>query len=100
MTRTLIAAVLAVLAASCSAPEAEAQTACWKRETIVKMLSDKFGEQRHGGGPSGQSALIEVYTSPSGSWTILATGARGISCIVAAGDHWSDFDRKIEGKSL
>ena len=100
MIRTLTAAVLAGLAAVWLAPVAEAQTACGKRETIVKMLSDKFSEQRHGGGTSGQSSLIEVYTSPSGTWTIIASGARGFSCVIAAGNDWNDFARKIEGKNL
>lgn len=101
MIRVLMAAVLAGLAAASAAPAStEAQTVCGRREAVVKMLADKFSEQRHGGGTSGQSALIEVYISPSGTWTILASGASGISCIVAAGDAWNDFARKIEGRPL
>ncbi|CAI2932603.1 hypothetical protein [Aminobacter niigataensis] len=36
----------------------------------------------------GNSAVIEVFVSATGTWTMLMTDVRGRSCIVAAGDGW------------
>jgi len=33
-----------------------------------------------------QTAIIEVFTSKSGTWTILLTRPDGASCIVSAGE--------------
>lgn len=42
--------------------------------------------------PTGK-ALIELYASKDGKWTILATTLDGNSCIVASGDGWQELNK-------
>ena len=89
-----------LLAAAFAVPaQAEAQTACGKRNEIVKMLSDKYRETPRALGIAGQTNLLEVYTSKSGSWTLLLTQPRGRTCIVGAGQSWEELpdQKKLTG---
>ena len=33
-----------------------------------------------------ENAMMEIFVSPSGTWTILATGTDGVSCVLAVGE--------------
>lgn len=70
-----------------SAPEAEAQNVCGKRDAIIKQLEAKYGETRRSIGLQEGRGVVEVYASEkTGSWTILVTDPRGRSCLMAAGE--------------
>nr|WP_306153704.1 hypothetical protein [Roseovarius sp. MMSF_3281] len=59
---------------------------CAPREAIVDRLTDHFGETRQAMGLGANNAMVEVFASPtSGTWTIIATSAHGITCLVASG---------------
>lgn len=63
-----------------------AQTQCAPRDAVVSGLQTKYGETRHAIGLSARNAVLEVFASESsGSWTIIVTDVRGISCLVASG---------------
>ena len=82
-----------VLALSCFvalAVPAQAQAPCGSRIDIVKMLGSKYRETPHALGIANQANLLEVYTSASGSWTILLTKPQGVSCIIGTGQSWED----------
>jgi hypothetical protein len=34
--------------------------------------------------------VMEIYTSPEGTWTVLVTDTSGKSCITAAGENWQE----------
>ena len=85
-TITVSALVGGVLAATVM--PAPAQEFCAERAALVKSLSDKFEESPTALGQIDGSAVIEVFVSDKGSWTILATGTDGRSCVVSAGDGW------------
>lgn len=77
---------------------ASAQAVCGKREDIVKQLEEKYGETRNGMGVQQGRGVVEVYSSAeTGSWTILVTNARGMSCLMAAGEAWENEDPKPVG---
>ena len=38
--------------------------------------------------------MVELFTAQNGTWTIIVTQVDGTSCIVAAGNSWSQFKRK------
>lgn len=91
--RAITGAVLAaVLTIGLSAGPAAAQ-ACLKHEQIVEKLKGKFQEKQLGYGLIGEKAIMEIYASKEGSWTIIVTRSNGISCVVAAGTDW---ERTIE----
>lgn len=69
---------------------AMAQTICDTRTKLVTELKTKHAEFQTGYGitQSGKQ-MLELFTSNSGSWTILMTRAGGISCAMAVGQSWS-----------
>ena len=77
----------AVLAIAVLGSTAKAQAVCGKRADIVKQLMKKYGETRRSVGLQQGRGVVEVYASAeTGSWTILITNARGLSCLMAAGE--------------
>ena len=79
----LIGGLLAI-----SATPSTAMNFCADRAEMVKSLSDKFKENPAAVGQINASAVVEVFVSENGSWTILATGTDGVSCIVSAGENF------------
>ena len=59
---------------------------CGEREQVVKELSQQFKESPMAVGQVDGNAVVEIFVSEQGSWTILATGTDGTSCIVSAGE--------------
>lgn len=92
----LIAAALAIFAWA-TAP-VRANTAgiryCAEHNQITDKLSAKYNEQRSGMGLVGSSGMVELFTSENGTWTIVVTQIDRTSCIVAAGNSWSEYSRK------
>ncbi len=61
---------------------------CGERVEMVKALHEQFREEPQAVGKVDSNALIEVFVSHTGTWTILATGTDGKSCLVASGEGW------------
>lgn len=70
--------------------EAAAAANCKPREDIVKVLSSKYKESRRAYGLSNQMQMLELYASENGTWTAVVTTPDGKSCIVAAGEAWTE----------
>ena len=71
--------------------------ACADRDAVLKTLTEKYGEGQVGVGFAGQY-LFEVWVSDeTGTWSILRTGANGMSCILASGQYWRDGIREPPG---
>ena len=74
------------------APAANAQPACGDRTALLKALSDKYKETpRALGLSSSGKAMFEVFASKAGTWTIIMTTTKGVTCIMAAGHSWEDI---------
>ncbi|MEH6360234.1 MAG: hypothetical protein V7761_05820 [Amylibacter sp.] len=70
---------------------AQAQTVCNTRAKLVTQLTETYGEVSNGVGVQNASQLIELWSSKkSGSWTIIASRADGISCVLATGRKWAN----------
>lgn len=69
-----------------TATPSPAESFCANRAEMVRSLADKFQESPTAVGQIDGNAVIEVFVSDKGSWTILATGTDGKSCVVSAGD--------------
>ena len=96
MTRLLIAACLAALPTT-----AVAQMICGERDTVIATLADRYGEEVRGMGLAAQNRILEVFVSEeTGTWTITLTSADGMTCLMAAGQHFSQMPVIPAGEDL
>ena len=65
------------------------QVPCGKRSDVVRVLREAFGETALAQGLAHTGAVAEVFTSPKGSWTIVATSPDGMACMVGSGESWT-----------
>ena len=88
----LRAAALAafLLAATVWSTSAAGQMSCGPRNGLADQLKQRFGETRQALGVStdGQR-IVELFMRPGGSWTIVVTDIHGRSCILFAGENWT-----------
>ena len=89
--RSLIAGFAAIGAMAMMATPASAQMACGERDKIIGELTETWDENRTAIGLSNTGAVIEVFSSPNGTWTMLLTRPDGPTCLIGAGDHWEDL---------
>ncbi len=70
---------------------ASAQVQCALRPDIIKVLAAKYQESQRALGLISEKAMMEIYTSPKGTWTLLVTHDNGLSCVVASGEAWDEL---------
>ena len=70
---------------------ADDQPVCNKREVISAALADQFGETLIARGITTNDFLVEVFAAPTSTFTIVVTTPSGISCVMAAGQHWENL---------
>ena len=95
---TLAAGLLVVLPTLASAQQTTSrdvppghgapQIACGQRADIERMLKEQYGERQRAHGLAHSGTLAEIFTSPKGTWTIIATSPNGISCMIGSGESW------------
>lgn len=81
---------LILIASLLAANSAYAET-CAPRAQVVERLSGEYQETTLGNGLTSNGAIVELWASESGSWTIFATMPNGMSCLLAAGEFWETF---------
>src|SRR5262245_56831045 len=89
LASTLTVASLLAAPAGALAQQQPEQT-CGPRAQIVQKLGDEFRENQQAVGYVNESAVLEVFVSAKGTWTILATGTDGKSCLLSAGKDWEE----------
>jgi hypothetical protein len=73
-------------------------SACAAHADVVRKLADRFGETRTSIGLHKDDAVVEVFSSAAtGTWTIVVTGADGLSCLLAAGRDWEQLTAPAGG---
>ena len=87
---TRLALILALLAAPAAADEA-VRTPCGPSADIRQHLETQYREQPAAYGPTTDGTrLVTLWRSEADdTWTITATTAGGITCMVAAGKGWT-----------
>jgi len=55
---------------------------------LSRQLADQYQEQRTGLGVTNGNAVMQLFTSAGGSWTLVLTLPGGLSCIAGAGENW------------
>ncbi|WP_265517799.1 hypothetical protein [Nitratireductor luteus] len=93
---------LAAVALFTAAQQATGEVAvCAPRDALVGQLENQFDERQKAMGLLGQKAVMEVFISRHGTWTILTTDTNGNSCILAAGESWDDsFGTMLAGEGV
>lgn len=89
---------LIALAATTAASIAEGQQAppCAPRDAVLAQLEGRFGESRRAVGLTAGEVLMEMHANAeTGSWTITATTAAGLTCLVAAGGSFAALDETV-----
>ncbi len=82
--------LLAIAVVSLSAASAEAQMMCDLRENAITQLETKFDEHVIGRGLTRDGrAMVEIFVSDAGSWSVVVTDTHGRTCLMAAGEDWS-----------
>ena len=85
----------AVDPARVEAPTSYQDAHCGQRDDIVSKLGQIFQESPMAMGVVNQNAVIEIFVSSEGTWTILATGTDGQSCVVSSGENWESTSMVI-----
>lgn len=89
MTRSLFSfAAISVLGLALASSASAQASMCGARGQIVDKLAKDFKEAPMAVGMVDKSAVLEIFVSATGTWTILATRTDGTSCIVSAGEGW------------
>lgn len=93
MRKLLIVAALLFMAV---APVQAQSMQCGDRASLLKVLNEKYHESPRALGLSATGkAMFEIYTSKTGTWTIIMTTTSGVTCIMAAGYSWQDIEAVI-----
>ena len=89
MSRIALAfAATASLAAIAIPAGAQAENLCGARTEIVSKLSAHYKEIPTAVGMVDKNAVLEIFVSDNGTWTIIATGTDGNSCVLSSGEGW------------
>lgn len=77
--------LLAIMITASMFPSPAQSQICATHENIAAGLKQNFGEEVQAIGITRVGALIEIYTSPHGTWTVVLTIPNGPSCLIADG---------------
>lgn len=73
---------------------ASAQAVCGNRDALLKQLEGGYKETPASMALAANGTVVEVTRSEKGTWTILFTNPSGITCLMAAGEHWENLKQK------
>lgn len=76
-------------------PASAQAVSCGERQLILNTLKDRYHEGRTAYGITADGRLLEIFSGPSGSWTLLVTQPGGKSCLMSSGEGWRHI---IQGK--
>jgi hypothetical protein len=94
----LLATAPISIALAQSAPPAPAP--CGPRDAMIKELGSTFNEKPTGRGLMLEGAMLELFTSPEGTWTVLITNPNKTSCLATAGEAWEPVEGKGSATNL
>jgi hypothetical protein len=100
LVATLAAAATIIGLGAASARAETPKEVCSAHDTVKRTLSDRFAEKTVSIGLANNGAVVEVLSSPNGTWTIVMTAPNGVTCLIAAGDYWQSVPEKVAGKTL
>ncbi len=69
---------------------------CYTRERVAEVLL-RYRESPTGIGIAANGTLLEIWTSPEGTWTAVIIQPNGQHCPVASGEGWTTRARTPQG---
>jgi hypothetical protein len=66
------------------------ENVCVDRVQFIERLKRQYSERQVSNGINYNGVVVEVFASPEGHFTILATSPDGVSCLIASGDNWQE----------
>ncbi len=78
-------------------PSAQAQSICGERRALVATLEKTYSETPVSVGLASNGAIIEIFASPTGTFTIILTRPDGLTCVMASGESWQDLPNRLAG---
>ncbi|MCV9966465.1 hypothetical protein OIU34_31825 [Pararhizobium sp. BT-229] len=88
MIRNLVGTAAIALAVTAQPAAAQQVFNCAEHSQVVESLGSHYSETLQAVGLINQTAILEVFVSESGTWTMLVTNLEGHSCVVFAGESW------------
>lgn len=88
------AAIITALMAS----PAMAQTEnCAKRDLVMNLLTERFGETRQAIGLASGNQIVEMLANAeTQTWTLTVTTPSGLTCIIGAGQLFQRVDKELD----
>ncbi len=71
-----------------SAGNGEETANCALRQQIVKLLADGYRQKQQGVGLISEKAIVELFISGEGNWTLIVSDVEGVSCVIGLGAEW------------
>lgn len=71
---------------------------CYSREHISEVLR-QFGESPTNMGVAANGVLLEIWSSPEGTWTAIIIQPSGEHCPVASGEAWTTRSPSLKGST-
>jgi len=85
------AAAVAILSFPPLAAETAEDSPCAERTNIIDTLDTQYKESPRAIGLVSQEAVLEIFVSETGTWTVVVTDPAGVSCVLAAGQSWEEI---------
>lgn len=74
---------------------------CGDRAALVKLLETRYKEHPVAMGLSQKSTeAFEVFVSDKGTWTVVMTTSKGVTCVMAVGHSWKELPKEMAGTML
>lgn len=81
-------------------PAVQAQAVCGERGEVASKLEKGHSETPVSMGLASNGAVIEVFASDKGTFTIIMTLPTGMSCLMAAGEDWQELPKQHVGAKI
>ena len=75
------------------APASPQARACLPHDSAGDKLRAEFGEKVLGRGVSSDGTLVEIFLSSRGTFTVIKTTPKGMSCVVDFGEGWQTLNQ-------
>ena len=84
---------LAITASVAQTPAEAAQ--CGPRDKVVAHITGKVKAKRQALALAGQTNMVELYVTTSGSWVMTVTTPNKATCVLASGSSWESVPMKV-----
>ena len=84
----LLGLVLAIVLVNPAKAQEPNGVNCDAYDSIVKHLSKNYQESRAATAVTANGVVMEVLSSPEGTWTLIMVWPNGRACFYASGDGW------------